>query len=212
MSDLAGTTSGARASTKVEAANAASRDKNWSQAAQLWDELRIEQPQNSHYWLKTAEAYCEARLLREAERILVEAIARFPDHRWIAHCYTTAARYAGDWTKTLSRAETLRQTAPDFWPTWLASAEALKRLRQGQEAERLLNEAVARFPNEYWPNYAVARLKADRGDPQTAMGIWSTLAERFPSQRSATEALEMARSAVERSTSSSSRGFRPSRP
>ena len=117
--------------------------------------------------------------------------------------------------KMLNRAERLRQAAPDFWPTWLAAADALRRVGREEEAGRLLQQTVRQFPNEYWPNHAVAQHDVERSDQRTAIQVWSALASRFPSQRSAAEALKTAQAtaadpASGRSSPSSAR-FRPSR-
>ena len=67
-------------SARVDAATAASQAKDWQRAAALWDELRVEFPEDALYWLKAGEAFSEARVLETAERILMEAVSRFPDH------------------------------------------------------------------------------------------------------------------------------------
>src|SRR5205823_5503039 len=99
--------------------------------------------------------------------------------------------------EALNRAEKLRQSAPDFWPAWLESSEILVKLGRLQQAQQLLRQAVTRFPDEYWPNHAAARLQADGSDPQRALRIWYALAERFPTQASAAAALQAAVAAVE---------------
>ena len=210
MSDLIARTSEAPLPATVEAANAASAAKDWPRAAALWDELRAARPHDAHRWFAAGHAYSEARMLEQAERILGEAVTRFPDHRWIACRHAIVARYAGDCAEALNRAEKLRQSAPDFWPAWLESSEILVKLGRQQEAEQLLQEAATRFPDEYWPNHAAARLQADRSDPQGALRTWYALAERFPDQPSATAALKTAVAAAERSAGATAPGNRSS--
>ena len=66
-----------------------------------------------------------------------------------------------------------------------------------REIRAAVRELCGRFPDEYWPNHAAARLQADGSDPQRALRIWYALAERFPTQASAAAALQAAVAAVE---------------
>src|SRR5207244_427414 len=116
----------------------------------------------------------------------------FPQHPWLAYHHMITARYAGDWPEVLRRAEKLRQAAPEFWPAWFESADALAALGRRPEADRRRREAAKRFPAEFWPNYAVARIEAEQSDPQGAVRTWSALVERFPKEPAAAEALRAA--------------------
>lgn len=181
---------------KERAATAASEAKDWLRAAQLWEELRAEADWKPHYWYRTAEAYCEARKLDDAEKILSAAVARFPDHNWLAHRYILTARRAGDFAAMLERASRLRRAAPDFYPAWLEEADALAALGRAPEADRLRREAAARFSKEFWVHYAIALNEARRGDHAKAVRVWSDLAGRFPRQPAALDALRQARAAA----------------
>jgi tetratricopeptide (TPR) repeat protein len=190
MSDLTEATASRSLAARLDEANAATEARDWPRAAALWDELRAAQPQDPHWWFKAGEAYSEGRMLDRAEHILSEAVARFPEHRWITYRYAIVARYAGDFREVLRRIETLWHAAPDFWPAWVEYADALARLGNRDEAEAIRRRAAERFPDEYWPNHAVAQLDAEHSDPQTAIRIWSSLAERFPGQPATAAALK----------------------
>jgi tetratricopeptide (TPR) repeat protein len=197
MSDLFETTADRSVTAKRDEATAASDARDWPRAAALWDELRTAQPQDPHWWLKAGEAYSEGRVLDRAEDILGEAVVRFPDHCWIAYRYAVLARYAGDFREGLGRIEKLWRAAPDFWPAWVEYPDALARVGNRDEAEAIRRQAAERFPNEYWPNYAVAQLEAEHSDPRGALRIWLTLAERFPGQPATAAALKAASDAAE---------------
>jgi predicted Zn-dependent protease len=198
MSDLIEATADRSLAARREEANAASEARDWPRAGALWDELRVAQPQEQHYWYKAGEAYSEAGMLDAAERILGEAVTRFPAHPWIAYRHARIARYADDPRELVRRIWKLREAAPDFWPAWIEYADALAMCGNRSSANAVRREAVKRFPNEYWPNYALAQVEAASSrDLANAIRIWSALAERFPSQPSAAAALKAASDSAE---------------
>jgi FkbH-like protein len=186
---------------RVTAAEAASDAKQWQRAAELWDALRTDFSHQARCWLKAGEAFCEARLLDDAERVLAEAVALFPDDRWIGYQHLIVARRRADRAEALRRAETLRAAWPNFWPAWVESADALAALGRIPEAEERHQAAVERFPDAFWPNFGVARLASQRADRAGAIRIWSELLARFPNQSAAVDALQAAVSSAERQTS-----------
>ncbi|MBV8844771.1 MAG: hypothetical protein JO307_18350, partial [Bryobacterales bacterium] len=177
-------------------AEAASAAKEWPRAAGLWDALRNQFPQDSHYWIRAAEAYCAASMLEEAEELLQEAEKRFPGNVWTAYWQTIAARRRGDWAEALRRAEKLRTAFPEIWHGWLEVADALSALGRRQEAKATRFEAAQRFPGEFWPNFWVAWEDAQASEAAGAAQVWSRLVERFPGQPAALSALEAARQAA----------------
>ena len=170
---------------RLNVANAASEAKEWQHAATLWEALRAASPHDSRCWLKAGEAWCEARELDSADRVLQEAVSRFPDDHWIAHCHAVVARRRADWPEMLRRAERLRQDFPDFWPGWIETADALAGLGRHSEAGERRRETAERFPDEFWPNYGAARFAAKQTDGTGAVRIWSEFASRFPAQPAA---------------------------
>ena len=183
---------------RLNVANAASEAKEWQRAATLWEALRAASPHDSRCWLKTGEAWCEAREFDSADRVLQEAVSRFPDDHWIAHCHAVVARRRADWPEMLRRAERLRQDFPDFWPGWIETADALAGLGRHSEAGERRRETAERFPDEFWPNYGAARFAAKQTGGTGAVHIWSEFASRFPAQPAATQALAAAVEALKR--------------
>ena len=183
---------------RMESANAATEAKDWQRAAALWDELRREFPRNALYWIKAGEALSEAKFTQSAERILDEAVSLFPEHNWIAYRHIRLAHDSGNWIEAFARAEKLQQKSPDFWPAWVAAIDALVMLKRMHEAEDLAHQAVAKFPDEFWPNYWLSRLAAAHSDPPAAVQIWEELVNRFPTQSVAVDGLDAARQEIER--------------
>src|SRR6266542_2449655 len=181
---------------RLTAAEAASEAKEWRRAAELWDELRAEFPENARCWNRAGEAYCHAGMYEEADRILDEAMVRFPENEWAAYWPIIVARRQGDWAGALRRAERMGGSFPDSWRPMVQAADALAALGRSGEAEEIRREALKRFPDEFWTNFHMARMEAERSDPQGAVRIWSELAARFPDQLDAAEALHAARDAA----------------
>jgi predicted Zn-dependent protease len=181
---------------RVAAADAASNAKDWRQAAALWDGLRTDFPEDPRYWHKAGEAYCEAGTLDQADRALGEAIARFPDDEWAAYWSIVVARRRADWSEALRRAEKMGRAFPGSWRPMVEAAEALAGLGRAAEAEEIRREALKRFPDEFWTNFGMTRLEAERSDPPGAVRIWSELAARYPNQPTAADALQAAREAA----------------
>jgi FkbH-like protein len=174
---------------RLGAANGASDAREWQRAAELWDGLRADLPHDPRCWHKTGEAYCEAGMFEEAERILDEALGRFPEDEWVAYWHVIVARRRRDLPEVLRRAEKMRQTLPGSWRAWVETANALAELGHPVESEKLRRGAFDRFPDEFWTNYGVARLEAQRSDPAEAIRIWSKLLAHFPTQPVAVEGL-----------------------
>lgn len=176
----------------LAAAEAATAAKDWVRAGALWEELCGHFPHDPQYWAKAGEAYSAASMFEKAEQLLGEAAARFPDDVWVGYWRAINARRAGNWAEALQRSEKLIETAPDFWPAWVESADALNALGYRAEANTRRQEAGDRFPNEYWPSYGIARAEASASAAEEAVRIWSELLERFPAQPTAVQELEAA--------------------
>src|SRR5436190_4619819 len=126
------------------AANAASEAREWQRAAKLLEALRATSPHDARCWLKAGEAWCEAGEFDSADLVLQEAVSRFPNDHWIAHCHARVARRRADWPEMLRRSDSLRQNFPDFWPVWIVTADALAALGRHAEAVERRREAAER--------------------------------------------------------------------
>jgi tetratricopeptide (TPR) repeat protein len=136
--------------TRAAAADTASDAKDGPRAIALWDGLRADFPENARYWHKTGEAYCHAGMLEQADRILDEAIALFPDDEWAAYWSIVVARRKPDWPEALRRAEKMGRAFPDSWRPMVEAAEALAAVQRLVESEEIRREAVKRFPDEFF--------------------------------------------------------------
>ena len=181
---------------RLAAAQAASDAKEWHRAAELWDSCRIDFPQDARCWHKSGEAFCHTGMLDRADQILGEALPLFSDDEWTAYWHVAVARARADWPEALRRAERMGRSFPASWRPMVEAADALAGLQRQAESEEIRREALKQFPNEFWTNYGVTRLEAERADPPGAVRIWSELVARFPTQPNAAAALQAAREAA----------------
>src|SRR2546430_2403266 len=122
---------------------------------------------------------------------------RSAPNRWPRTRAARPGMRQGDWDEVLRSSERLRRTAPDDWRGWFASAEALSALGNNAEALSRHEAAVERFPDEFWPNFGLARVTARHSCAEDTVRIWSDLVSRFPGKLPALEALDSARLAAE---------------
>src|SRR5439155_11657968 len=186
------TTAARSRATRMATANAASDAGEWHRAAELWDGLRADFPHDPRCWHKTGEACCEAGMFEQTERILGEALGRFPEDEWTAYWHIVVARRQADWPEVLRRAEKMREALPGSWRSWVEAANALDLLGRRAEAEKMRRETRDRFPEEFWTNYDVAWRDAERSNPAEAIRLWSELVRRFPAKLAAVERLRAA--------------------
>src|SRR5438105_13338032 len=162
---------------RLAEAHAASEAKEWQRAADLWDALRADLPQDARCWHKAGEAYCHAGMFDQADHILDQAVALFPDDEWAAYLSIVVARRKADWPEALRRAEKMGRSFPDSWRPMVEAAGALAALNGRWNPEKYGARPLKRFPDEFWTHFGVTRLEAERSDPRGAVRTWTALAE-----------------------------------
>jgi tetratricopeptide (TPR) repeat protein len=93
-----------------------------------------------------AEALVQADLLVEAETAIAAARQRFGVRDWQLAATIALCHKRRDWPAALAAAEQLRDLAPRRMQGVAEIAVALSRLGRGQEAERVVLDALQRFP------------------------------------------------------------------
>jgi len=87
-----------------------------------------------------------------------------------------------DWAQALSRWTLARNSFPDHSTGYIGGAVALRELGRFDEAETLLRDAMARFPNDPGPAIGWAALSHGRQDWAAAAERWARLRAEFPQQ------------------------------
>ena len=164
----------------IERAWLAHRRGDHAEAVGRWEKVRRVIPGHHVGYTGGALTLRDAGRFAEAEALLVDAMERFPDdlapradHAWVA-------QIARDWPEALHRWAEVRQHHPEEPVGFTAGAIALRELRRFDEADALLAEAIARFPDRRAPLIEHAWLASARRDWPEAAHRWALVRERFP--------------------------------
>ncbi len=164
----------------VEHARLAERSKDWPEAAKRWANVTGRFPM---VW----EAYCgRARALRQqgqmadARVVLEDAVARFPALPAPLHDLAQLAEAEQDWTTAEQRWRESLQLDASIWWAHTGLATALRQQKRTNEARRLLNATIERFPRERGPAIALARMAETEGNWSDAMQRWDQIKRDFP--------------------------------
>jgi tetratricopeptide (TPR) repeat protein len=164
----------------IERAWLAQRRGDLAEALQRWAEIRRTLPERPIGYIGAARSLREGGRYAEADALLTEALERFPgdpapraEHAWVA-------QVARDWPEAVRRWDETRRRHPDQPVGFTAAAVALREMRRFDEAEALLIEASARFPEVRAPLVEHAWLAAARRDWAEAARRWALVRERFP--------------------------------
>jgi tetratricopeptide (TPR) repeat protein len=164
----------------MEQAWLAQARRNWPEAVHRWDAVRAQLPDEEVSYTAGARALREQGRAFEADRLLRDAIARFPDsrpplteHAWLAHI-------GHNWPASVERWAAVRARFPDHAEAYVQAARALAELGRPDEADSLLAEGMARLPQSAEIAVAHANAALNRGDWAAAAERFRVVVERFP--------------------------------
>ena len=133
--------------------------------------------------MQGANALRELGRLDDAEALISEAMQRFPDEERPAIEFAFLAHHRRDWTEALERWQTLRGRFRACIEGHLHGAIPLNALRRHDEAERLVAEAISRFPDSAELASEYAWIAAHRHRWAEAEERFETVRNRFPDSR-----------------------------
>jgi tetratricopeptide (TPR) repeat protein len=116
--------------------------------------LRARFPANEAGYRVAAVALRESRRFDEVDVLLREAMTRFPDEAWPLEESAWAAHVSGAWDEGVHRAELLRARFPMRPAGYRFGIHALRLVKRPDEADAVLREAEARFPETAWTSAA----------------------------------------------------------
>jgi tetratricopeptide (TPR) repeat protein len=177
----------------VEQAWLAQARRDWPEAARRWDAARARLPGEEVVYTAGARALREEGRADEADRLLREAIARFPDRRSPLTEHAWLAQIGRDWPATVERWAAVRARFPDHAEAYVLEARALAELRRNDEAEPLLAEGVAHLPNVAEIAAEYAELAVRQQNWAAAVRRWEDAAARFPGEKRFSDRLHEAR-------------------
>src|SRR5439155_26260172 len=110
----------------VESAREAANRGDWSKALEIWDAAEQALPGEALTILGRGEALRELNRLDEAEPVILDAIAGFPDNLWARVNHVLIAIRHRDWDEALRRSIALRDRFPDAPQGYVVIGEALR--------------------------------------------------------------------------------------
>jgi tetratricopeptide (TPR) repeat protein len=131
------------------------------------------------HWLRTARNEQEAGRTKEARLLLEAAAERFPEAASVPHDLARLAEARRDWPEAERCWRIFSILSPTVWWGAAQLSQALRRQERIGEAEVVLAEALARFPDEAGLFMDYARLADARRDGQEACARWAMVLERF---------------------------------
>lgn len=133
------------------------------QFKQLWEEQRID---TDNYYFSIAHAAIQAKLYDTADKILAKIN---PDSAWYLRAQEQRALLCvkqHDFVRAKERFQKLRQDFPDdaqILDTYLIEAAQLQQARRWKELDKLLQEALQRYPDQVDLLYVLAEYKISLG-------------------------------------------------
>jgi tetratricopeptide (TPR) repeat protein len=155
---------------------------DWNQAEARWLVVRQKFPDRIEGYSGAVISLRAAGKEDQADDLLAEAVRLNPnDRRWITE-WADFAHRRRDWSEAARRWRALRTSFPQVSVGWQREAQCLAELGMAQEAEALLDQALAYDPNNpgLLTDYAMAAVKR-RSWIEAAMR-WAVLRERCPRQ------------------------------
>jgi tetratricopeptide (TPR) repeat protein len=117
---------------------------------------------------------------KAAEAVLTAGMQRFPRHPGLIQDHAEIAERRGDTKAALHRWETMRRRMPGQPQASLGAARAFRDAGRLQDAVRVMDEAAARFPANFFVLTACADLAMEQRDWRRAAELTEVLRARFP--------------------------------
>jgi tetratricopeptide (TPR) repeat protein len=165
---------------RFEYAVAAAERADWAAAAERWEALRARFPEQPGGYIGGADALRAQGRIEEAEALLAEAVARFPDEPSTAVEHGWSANHRRDWPEAVRRWEAVRQRYGDEVAGYCGAAQALRQLHRFDEAEAVVAEAMQRLPASPEPYVEHAWMAQDTRNWLEAARRWERVRERQP--------------------------------
>jgi predicted Zn-dependent protease len=153
---------------------------DWPEAVIRWQAVRARVPDTLVGYTSEATALRELGRMEEAEAVLRDAAERFPDDPRVLLDQARLVQARRDWPEAERRWAAVRARLPDEEAGYTSGARALREQGRGDEADQLLREAIARFPERRKPLTEHAWLAHIRRDWPAAVERWAVVRAHFP--------------------------------
>ncbi len=151
-----------------------------AEAVARWDAVRRAFPDHPGGYVGAAVTLREAGQLDAADTLLTQAEGLFPNELSMLVERAWMANARRDLPAAIERWADVRRRMPDFWLGYTGGGTALRDAHRLDEADAVLQEATARFPDAPQPSIEYAQLAVVRRDWPEAHRRWQKVAEHFP--------------------------------
>jgi tetratricopeptide (TPR) repeat protein len=148
-------------------------------AARLWRGIRNSFPANESGYLGAGLASRRAQAFHHADELYRVALEKFPDSVAVHTEYAWCAEECGDTPAAISRWRMVRSRFPEVPGGPIRVGVLLRDGGRFDEADRVLGEAVARFPDNLDAANAYAWVAHHRRDWEEALKRWEQVISRF---------------------------------
>ena len=169
----------------IEWARLGEHHSNLGEAVQRWEMVRQRFPDQLAGHVGVTQALREAGRFDEAEAAIATALDRFPDQAVLRFEHAVLAAAGADWPAAETRWALLRERFPEQPAGFVGGAVAVRDQGRHDEAEALIGDAVARFPNDLAARMEHARTAQFAADWPAAIERWAALRESHPDQLAA---------------------------
>jgi tetratricopeptide (TPR) repeat protein len=164
----------------AQRAGLASDKHDFATAVVEWEEFIRKFPENWEGPLGLAEALRETRALERADAVLVAARDKFSWHLLVWTHYATNSDVGGKREEALTRWNDVVRRFPDEALSYAGQGGALRALHRFEEADRVFEEGMKRFPGDQNLVLNYAQTMEEKGDWEGAERRWRMAFERFP--------------------------------
>ncbi len=151
-----------------------------AEASKRWNELRTQFPDQAEGYLPEVKFLRNCSLLKEAETLLSDAVARVPNNSAVLIEYAQIAQQRGAPQDALKRWESVINSFPGLVDGYVGATQALNDLGRYADAQNVLQPALRKFPdaiNLHALHGWIAHYKREFSE---ALNRWANLRERFP--------------------------------
>lgn len=159
--------------------------RDWPTAVARWAGIRERFPKDVDAYVQAARALAELWRHEEAEQLLIEAMERFPKAEAPPTQFAWIASQQNRWDAAEARFAAVRERFPLTPDGWQGGALVLRNQYRLDEAQRLLEDGMARFPNH--PQFVLDHAQlptfpvfAHQKDWPESLRRLALLRERFP--------------------------------
>ena len=157
---------------------------DFSGAVALWLDVRSRFPDQAVGYTGAVTSLLPMGRSAEAAALIGQAVARFPDDMHVAMDFARVPQHSQDWEEAARRWAAVFQRFPGIAAVRSGYAEMLSKAGRLDEAEALLEAAVAQPDAEFEALKSYAEAASRRRDWPVAESRWRMVAERCPDRAS----------------------------